>query len=62
MVRSSTDVRLEADPDQLEQLLINIVRNAVDATIETGGKVWIDWAQHDGYLPGPEFSSNVTGS
>ena len=38
-VRAATDVQVEADPDQLEQLLINIVRNAVDATIETGGKV-----------------------
>jgi two-component system nitrogen regulation sensor histidine kinase NtrY len=50
VVKASTDVLLEADPDQLEQLLINIVRNAVDATIETGGKVWIDWTKHDGYL------------
>jgi len=41
-----------ADPDQLEQLLINIVRNAVDATLETGerGKVSIDWRQVDGAL------------
>ena len=50
VVTSSTDVLLEADPDQLEQLLINIVRNAVDATIETGGTVSIDWTKHDGYL------------
>jgi two-component system nitrogen regulation sensor histidine kinase NtrY len=50
VVRSSTDVRLDADPDQLEQLLINIVRNAVDATIESGGRVWIDWTKRDGYL------------
>ena len=49
-VRSSSDVQIEADPDQLEQLLINIVRNAVDATLETGGKVWIDWTRADGYL------------
>jgi two-component system, NtrC family, nitrogen regulation sensor histidine kinase NtrY len=49
-VKSSTDVALEADPDQLEQLLINIVRNAVDATIETGGTVWIDWTNRDGYM------------
>ena len=49
-VKSFTDVALEADPDQLEQLLINIVRNAVDATIETGGHVWIDWTRRDGYL------------
>jgi nitrogen fixation/metabolism regulation signal transduction histidine kinase len=50
VLKSSTDVTLEADPDQLEQLLINIVRNAVDATIETGGQVWIDWTNRDGYL------------
>ena len=34
-VKASADVQIEADPDQLEQLLINIVRNAVDATLET---------------------------
>src|SRR5829696_731466 len=41
-VRATADVQVEADPDQLEQRLINIVRNAVDATMETGGKVWMD--------------------
>jgi two-component system, NtrC family, nitrogen regulation sensor histidine kinase NtrY len=50
VVIGSTDVMVEADPDQLEQLLINIVRNAVDATLETGGKVSIDWAIRDEYL------------
>jgi nitrogen fixation/metabolism regulation signal transduction histidine kinase len=50
IVKPATDVVVEADPDQLEQLLINIVRNAVDATIETGGHVWIDWTTRDGYL------------
>jgi PAS domain S-box-containing protein len=35
--------RVEADPDQLEQLLINIIRNAADASIETGGSVAINW-------------------
>jgi two-component system, NtrC family, nitrogen regulation sensor histidine kinase NtrY len=50
VVKPSIDVQLNADPDQLEQLLINIVRNAVDASIETGGTVWIDWTRQDGYL------------
>jgi two-component system nitrogen regulation sensor histidine kinase NtrY len=50
VLKSAVDVTVVADPDQLEQLLINIVRNAVDATIETGGKVWIDWTRKDGYL------------
>ncbi len=31
----SPDVRLEADPDQLEQALINLVRNAADAVLES---------------------------
>ena len=49
-VRAASDAVIEADPDQLEQLLINIVRNAVDATLETSGRVWIDWTPVDGYL------------
>jgi nitrogen fixation/metabolism regulation signal transduction histidine kinase len=49
-LRSDTDVTVDADPDQLEQLLINIVRNAVDATAETGGRVWLDWTALDGTL------------
>ena len=35
----AADVSIRADPDQLEQLLINLVRNAVDAALETGGGV-----------------------
>ncbi len=34
---------IQADGDQLEQLLINLVRNAVDATLETGGGVRVTW-------------------
>ena len=46
-VRPDADVTIRADPDQLEQLLINVVRNAVDASLETGGGVWIDWRLAD---------------
>ena len=49
-VRAAEDVEINADPDQLEQLFINIVRNAVDATLETSGNVWIDWQKVDGAL------------
>jgi len=42
-VQPSPDVRLIVDSDQLEQLLINVVRNAVDASLETGGHVTIGW-------------------
>ena len=30
---------IQADRDQLEQVLINLLRNAVDASLETGGGV-----------------------
>jgi len=49
-LRATEDVTVEADPDQLEQLLINIVRNAVDATLDTHGRVWIDWKAIGGAL------------
>jgi signal transduction histidine kinase len=37
---------VQADPDQLEQALINLVRNAVDATLEAdaGGRVTLRWS------------------
>lgn len=37
---------VRADADQLEQLLINIIRNAVDAAMETHGKVEVSWSQN----------------
>ena len=37
---------VQADPDQLEQLLINLMRNAVDAALETGGAVRVGWQQN----------------
>jgi signal transduction histidine kinase len=38
-VSEGAPVPLHADPDQLEALLINLVRNAADAVLETGGGV-----------------------
>jgi nitrogen fixation/metabolism regulation signal transduction histidine kinase len=35
---------LRGDGDQLDQLLINLLRNAVDAALETGGAVAVGWA------------------
>jgi nitrogen fixation/metabolism regulation signal transduction histidine kinase len=37
------DLTIRADPDQLEQLLINVLHNAVDAAIQTGGGVSVGW-------------------
>ena len=36
-----------ADPDQLDQLLINLVRNAADAALESGGGVVVRWRIRD---------------
>ena len=36
---------VQADGDQLDQLLINLVRNAVDASLETSGRVRIRWGR-----------------
>ncbi len=46
-VAPGPDATVDADADQLEQLLINLVRNAVDATLETGGRVTIGWTSGD---------------
>jgi nitrogen fixation/metabolism regulation signal transduction histidine kinase len=41
---------IQADPDQLEQLLINLLRNAVDAALETGGSVKVGWTKKNSHL------------
>ena len=39
------EVTINADGDQLEQVLINLVRNAADAALETGGGVRVGWTK-----------------
>jgi PAS domain S-box-containing protein len=45
-VEAGPPVTIQADGDQLDQLLINIVRNAADASLETGGEVGIGWSRN----------------
>jgi nitrogen fixation/metabolism regulation signal transduction histidine kinase len=47
-VRSGPDLTIRADSGQLDQLLINLVRNAVDATLDTGGTVQVGWEARNG--------------
>jgi nitrogen fixation/metabolism regulation signal transduction histidine kinase len=36
-------ITIPGDPDQLDQLLINLIRNAADATPPNGGKITVTW-------------------
>ena len=47
---NGAEVTLEADGDQMETLLTNLVRNAADAALETGGGARIAWDAADGWL------------
>lgn len=66
-VNAGPPVVLQADGDQLDQLLINLVRNGADAALETGGGVALGWAQREGELtlwvedegPGVESTDNL---
>jgi two-component system, NtrC family, nitrogen regulation sensor histidine kinase NtrY len=42
-IRPGPSLAIQADSDQLEQALINLLRNAVDASLETGGSVSVGW-------------------
>ena len=50
IVEPGPDVVIQADGDQLDQLLINLLRNAVDASLETGGGVMISWSRNGTHL------------
>ena len=49
-VRPGPPLTITADGDQLDQLLINLVRNAVDASSETGGGVEVTWERRNDTL------------
>jgi len=49
-VKAGPAVSVTADSDQLDQLLINLVRNAADAALETGGGVEVSWRVLAGVL------------
>jgi nitrogen fixation/metabolism regulation signal transduction histidine kinase len=42
-IEEGPDLVVMGDEDQLDQLLINLVRNAVEAALETGGEVRVRW-------------------
>ncbi|MBZ5591386.1 MAG: PAS domain-containing sensor histidine kinase [Acidobacteriia bacterium] len=66
-VQPGPDVVIHGDADQLEQLLINVLRNATDAALETGGGVRVGWRKNASYVevkveddgPGLSNTSNL---
>jgi two-component system, NtrC family, nitrogen regulation sensor histidine kinase NtrY len=41
---------IEADGDQLDQVLINLLKNAVEASLETRGRVEVGWTERDQWV------------
>ena len=66
-VQPGPDLVIHGDTDQLEQLLINLLRNATDAALETGGGVRVGWRKNASYVevkveddgPGLSNTSNL---
>jgi signal transduction histidine kinase len=49
-VLPGAELVVQADGDQLEQLLINLQRNAVDAALQTGGGVSVSWIKNTNHF------------
>jgi two-component system nitrogen regulation sensor histidine kinase NtrY len=49
-VSPGPEVTVQADSDQIEQALINLMRNAADASLETGGAVRVGWEKQNGHV------------
>lgn len=67
VLEEGPEVTILGDSDQLEQVLINLIRNAVEAAMETGGGVQVGWTENHGNLvvwvkdegPGLSNTSNL---
>ena len=44
-IQEGPSLKVQADRTQIEQALINIVKNAVEASLETGGTVQVSWSR-----------------
>ncbi|MFN0180423.1 MAG: sensor histidine kinase [Gemmatimonadales bacterium] len=65
-VEPGPELTIQADGDQLDQVLINLVKNAVEATLEKGaGTVTLSWTEKEGAVnllvrdEGPGLSSTT---
>ena len=66
-IQEGPEVTISGDADQLEQLLINLLHNAVDAVLECGTQAHVGWSSQDSQLevwvtddgPGIQNTANV---
>src|SRR6202035_3987832 len=66
-IHEGPEVSISGDADQLEQLLINLLHNAVDALLECGTQASVGWSSQDSQLevwvtddgPGIQNTANV---
>jgi two-component system, NtrC family, nitrogen regulation sensor histidine kinase NtrY len=49
-IEPGPEITLNVDPDQLQQVLINLIRNAVDASLDTGGCVKVGWSRNGHWI------------
>ena len=49
-VMGGPELTVPADQDQLEQVLINLLRNAAEASVESGGAIEVDWTRDGRWL------------
>jgi signal transduction histidine kinase len=49
-ITGGPDATVQADRDQLEQVLINLIHNAVEASGDDGGSVDIAWSENDRWI------------
>jgi two-component system, NtrC family, nitrogen regulation sensor histidine kinase NtrY len=50
VLEAGPPMQIQGDPDQLDQVLINLIRNATDASLETHGRVYVGWIRSAGQL------------
>ena len=50
VLQPGPDMAIRGDADQLEQVLINLIRNAADASLETGGSVYVSWERDAAFM------------
>jgi nitrogen fixation/metabolism regulation signal transduction histidine kinase len=66
-IQEGPELTISGDADQLEQLLINLLRNAADAVLECGSQANVGWSSQDSQLevwvtddgPGIQNTANV---